>query len=116
MGKILRLRMQIDFADKKIIFLGKYVCLVSLCVGACLRPSVPGAFYFLIFLGSMTWWASYKNLQKSFAIVCRITLVVLFFHISALYAYQFQWPQEFLDSNSTYARQVKKSKTYAKTF
>lgn len=85
-------------------FTGKYVVLASLCVAAVLRPSVQGAFYFLVFLSSATWWACYKELRRIFAIVLRCVMVVVVLHIFSLYAYQFDWIQSVLDRNSTYAR------------
>ena len=86
------------------ISLGKYLALTSLCVAAVLRPSVPGGFYFLIFLSSATWWACNRELQRGFAIVLKFVMFVVFLHIGTLYAYQFQTFQEFLEPNATYAR------------
>jgi uncharacterized membrane protein (DUF485 family) len=77
---------------------------VALCVAAVLRPSVTGGLYFLVFLSAATWWACCKELRKGFAIVMRCLMVVVVVHLIVLYGYQFQWTQEFLDSNSTYAR------------
>lgn len=87
-----------------LVSIGRYVVLLTLCLAAVLRPSVLGGLYLLVFLASATWWACYKQLRKGFAILMRCLLVVVFCHISVLYAYQFQWPQEYLDRNSTYAR------------
>lgn len=78
--------------------------LALLCVAGVLRPSVLGGLYYIIFLSSATWWACYKQLSRGFAIVLSCLMPILFIHISALYTYQFEWPQEFLDKNSTYAR------------
>lgn len=87
-----------------LIAVGRYGVLLALCLAAVLRPSVLGGFYFLIFLSTATWWACCKQLQKGFAILLRCLLPIVFLHLSALYTYQFQWPQELLDKNSTYAR------------
>ncbi|XP_044268088.1 piezo-type mechanosensitive ion channel component-like isoform X7 [Tribolium madens] len=86
------------------VAVGKYAVLVALCVAAVLRPSVPGGLYFLVFLSASTWWACCKELAKGFAIVMRCLMGVVVVHMVALYTYQFQWPQEYLDKNSTYAR------------
>ncbi|GJQ85619.1 hypothetical protein Trydic_g20169 [Trypoxylus dichotomus] len=86
------------------VSLVKYIGLLSLCVTSVLRPSVPGAFYFLVFISSSTWWACYRELERGFAIVCRIVMVIVFLHIGCLYVYQFQWTQEQLDPSSPYIR------------
>ncbi|XP_025831153.1 piezo-type mechanosensitive ion channel component [Agrilus planipennis] len=83
---------------------GRYATLLLLCLAAVMRPSVEGGLYFLAFLASATWWACYKELQKGFAIVLRILMVIIFVHIFCIYLFQLQWPQEYLDGNSTYAR------------
>nr|CAD7262044.1 unnamed protein product [Timema shepardi] len=77
---------------------GKYLTVVSLCVAGAIRPSIPGAVYFLVFLGAMTWWACYKELGRAFAVVLRCTLGVVTLHILALFAVQVQWVQESLPS------------------
>lgn len=84
--------------------LGRYVVLASLCIAAILRPSVEGGVYFIVFLSSATWWACCRELHKAFAIVLSIVNVLVVCHVFCLYAYQFEWIEEYLDSNSTYAR------------
>lgn len=84
--------------------IGTYVVLASLCCTASLKPSVEGAFYFLVFLGAATWWACNKELRKGFAVLCRIVMVVVIVHILALLSYQNQWPQELIPVNSTWSR------------
>nr|XP_050856683.1 piezo-type mechanosensitive ion channel component isoform X5 [Vespula vulgaris] len=84
--------------------IGTYVVLASLCCTASLKPSVEGAFYFLVFLGAATWWACNKELRKGFAIICKIVMVVVIVHILALLGYQNQWPQELIPVNSTWSR------------
>nr|CAD7432632.1 unnamed protein product [Timema monikensis] len=81
-----------------LVSLGKYLTVVSLCVAGAIRPSIPGAVYFLVFLGAMTWWACYKELGRAFAVVLRCTLGVVTLHILALFAVQVQWVQESLPS------------------
>ncbi|KAJ8911750.1 hypothetical protein NQ315_003650 [Exocentrus adspersus] len=90
---------------------GRYCVLIALCSAAVLRPSVLGGLYFIVFLSSATWWACYKQLRRGFAIVLGCLIPVIFIHLSALYSYQFQWPQEFLERNSTYARYLKHAHT-----
>ncbi|XP_043673451.1 piezo-type mechanosensitive ion channel component isoform X7 [Vespula pensylvanica] len=84
--------------------IGTYVVLASLCCTASLKPSVEGAFYFLVFLGAATWWACNRELRKGFAIICKIVMVVVIVHILALLSYQNQWPQELIPVNSTWSR------------
>ncbi|XP_076270338.1 piezo type mechanosensitive ion channel component isoform X7 [Rhynchophorus ferrugineus] len=83
---------------------GRYGTLMTLCLAGVLRPSVVGGLYFLVFLSVATWWACYKQLRRGFAILMCCLLPIVFAHMSVLYAYQFQWPQELLEKNSTWAR------------
>ncbi|ENN77269.1 hypothetical protein YQE_06097, partial [Dendroctonus ponderosae] len=82
----------------------RYGVLITLCLAAVLRPSVVGGLYFLVFLAVATWWACYKQLRRGFAILMCCILPFVFGHMCALYTYQFQWPQELLPQNSTWAR------------
>ncbi|XP_017768658.1 PREDICTED: piezo-type mechanosensitive ion channel component isoform X3 [Nicrophorus vespilloides] len=84
--------------------MGKYLTILAFCVAAIFKPSVIGGFYFLVFLSSATWWSCNKQLAKCFGVVLKICMAVVICHIFTLYTYQTQWPQEFLDPNSTYAR------------
>ncbi|CAB0040178.1 unnamed protein product [Trichogramma brassicae] len=84
--------------------IGTYIVLAVLCCAAALKPSVEGAFYFLVFLGSATWWACHRELRRGFAVVVRVLMVVVALHILVLLSYQNQWPQEYLPSNGTWAR------------
>lgn len=81
-----------------------FLAMFSLLFAATLRPSVPSAIYFLFFLITATVWALNKEIDRGFAIICRLLLIVLFVHISALFAYQTPYPQEFLDANNTIIR------------
>lgn len=78
--------------------------LASLCVAAALKPSLEAGFYFLVFLGTATWWACNKELRKGFAVLCRIVMVVVTLHILLLLSYQNQVPQELIPLNSTWQR------------
>jgi predicted neutral ceramidase superfamily lipid hydrolase len=84
--------------------IGTYVVLVTLCCTASLKPSVEGALYFVAFIGSATWWAFHQELRHSFAVICRILMVIVTMHILVLLSYQNQWPQEYLPMNSTWSR------------
>ncbi|XP_016841730.1 piezo-type mechanosensitive ion channel component isoform X3 [Nasonia vitripennis] len=84
--------------------IGTYVVLATLCCAASLKPSVEGGFYFLVFIGSATWWAFHRELRRGFAFVCRVVMAVVAVHIVVLLSYQNQWPQEYLPMNSTWAR------------
>lgn len=44
--------------------LGVVLSVAMLCLAAVLQPSVPSGIYFVIFLGSATWWACYKELDR----------------------------------------------------
>ncbi|KRT85167.1 hypothetical protein AMK59_3003, partial [Oryctes borbonicus] len=77
---------------------------LSLCVTSVLRPSIPSGFYFLVFIGASTWWACYRELERGFAIICRIVMVVVFLHIGCIYAYQFEWAQEQFEPSNPYVR------------
>lgn len=43
---------------------GIFSAMATLLLAATLRPSVPGAVYFIVFLGAATWWACHKELNK----------------------------------------------------
>lgn len=98
----------IEDANTKIInffgIIGTYIVLASLCLVASLNPSIEGGFYFIIFLLCATWWSCHKELQRGFAIICRIVMLVVILNITSLMAYQNQWPQEFIEINSTWSR------------
>ncbi|XP_062548757.1 piezo-type mechanosensitive ion channel component isoform X4 [Armigeres subalbatus] len=92
---------------EKLAFLTKLGVLLSvamLLLAAVLQPSVPSGIYFVIFLGSTTWWACYKELDRAFGVVLRITLVFLIVHIIGFLGYQNPWPQQLLPANETIAR------------
>lgn len=80
------------------------LAMASLLFAATLRPSVPSAIYFLFFLITATVWALNKDIDRGFAIICRLLLLVLIVHISALLVYQTPYPQEILDANNTIIR------------
>ncbi|CAH1708045.1 unnamed protein product [Chironomus riparius] len=83
---------------------GKILSLLSLCATGALQPSALSAIYYLVFLGSATWWAMNKQLERAFAIVLRIVIGFMMLHIIAFLGYQNPWPQEFLEPNSTLPR------------
>lgn len=87
-----------------LIYSAVFCGMATLLIAATLQPSVPSAVYFIVFLLTATVWATYKNIDRGFAIICRILAVLLIVHISALLTYQTPWPQEFLDANNTIIR------------
>ncbi|XP_065164464.1 piezo-type mechanosensitive ion channel component isoform X3 [Atheta coriaria] len=89
---------------KLFINIGKAIVICSLCLASILKPSIIGGFYFLIFLSTATWLGSYRSLEKGFAILLKFLMVVVFFHIFTLFAYQTEWPQMYLQDDSNYAR------------
>ncbi|XP_023248310.1 piezo-type mechanosensitive ion channel component isoform X2 [Copidosoma floridanum] len=84
--------------------LGTYIVLAMLCFTASLNPSAEGGFYFLVFVLSATWWATHRELHRGFAVVCRLVMLVVGFHVVALLSYQNQWPREYVPTNGTWAR------------
>lgn len=80
------------------------LAMASLLFAATLRPSIPSAIYFLFFLITATVWSLNKEIDRGFAIICRLLLFVLIVHIGALFAYQTPYPQEMFDANNTIIR------------
>ncbi|XP_055299160.1 piezo-type mechanosensitive ion channel component isoform X9 [Sitodiplosis mosellana] len=81
-----------------------FCSMAMLLFAATLQPSVPSAVYFIVFLLTATIWATYKEIDRGFAIICRLLAALLILHISALLVYQTPWPQEYLDVNNTVIR------------
>ncbi|XP_075212450.1 piezo type mechanosensitive ion channel component isoform X3 [Lycorma delicatula] len=84
--------------------IGKYVCLLSICIAGIIQPSVQGFIYFLFFLGCMTWWAYNRNLSRGFGICCCFILALVTVHITAIFFYQTQWAQELVPADHAVAR------------
>uniref|UniRef100_A0AAG5DE22 Piezo-type mechanosensitive ion channel component n=1 Tax=Anopheles atroparvus TaxID=41427 RepID=A0AAG5DE22_ANOAO len=84
--------------------LGVLLSMCMLCVTGILQPSALSSVYFLVFLGAASWWACYKQLDRAFGVVLKITLVFLVIHIVLFLAYQTPWPQEALPFSDTAAR------------
>nr|XP_018904348.1 PREDICTED: piezo-type mechanosensitive ion channel component isoform X5 [Bemisia tabaci] len=85
------------FQRNKYTFLtaiGKYLCLLLLCLAGILRPTVINAIYFLIFLFCVTWWAFNRESKKLFAVLCRFSMLCIFVQLLAVYFYQIPWFQE----------------------
>ncbi|XP_034669273.1 piezo-type mechanosensitive ion channel component isoform X14 [Drosophila subobscura] len=81
-------------------------CLATLFFAAALRPSVPGGFYFLIFLLAGTYWATCQTLQRGFALLLRCVMVVLVLHSLSIVSYQTPWMQGHLNHTSLTARLI----------
>ncbi|XP_055851574.1 piezo-type mechanosensitive ion channel component isoform X3 [Episyrphus balteatus] len=81
-------------------------CLATLFFAAVLRPSVPGGFYFLFFLLSGSYWATFQSLQRGFAILIRFVMVVLVLHTISIVSYQTPWMQANIDNSTLVARLV----------
>ncbi|KFB42311.1 AGAP009276-PA-like protein [Anopheles sinensis] len=84
--------------------LGVLLSMCMLCVTGILQPSALSGVYFIVFLGAASWWACYKQLDRAFGVVLKITLVFLVIHIILFLTYQTPWPQEILPFNDTAAR------------
>lgn len=85
---------------------GTFLSMVALLLAGVIRPSVPSAIYFIVFLGSATLWACFKELDRAFAIVCRFVIAFLMVHFTTYLAYQTPIPQEMFPANSTLIRCV----------
>ncbi|XP_034474344.1 piezo-type mechanosensitive ion channel component [Drosophila innubila] len=81
-------------------------CLATLFFAAVLRPSVPGGFYFLIFLLAGTYWATCQTLQRGFALLLRCVMFVLVLHSLCIVSYQTPWMQNHLNHTSLTARLI----------
>ncbi|XP_030554835.1 piezo-type mechanosensitive ion channel component isoform X6 [Drosophila novamexicana] len=81
-------------------------CLATLFFAAVLRPSVPGGFYFLIFLLAGTYWATCQTLQRGFALLLRCVMIVLVLHSLCIVSYQTPWMQSHLNNTSLTARLI----------
>ncbi|XP_034101590.1 piezo-type mechanosensitive ion channel component isoform X5 [Drosophila albomicans] len=81
-------------------------CLATLFFAAVLRPSVPGGFYFLIFLLAGTYWATCQTLQRGFALLLRCVMFVLVLHSLCIVSYQTPWMQSHLNHTSLAARLI----------
>ncbi|KRJ97812.1 piezo-type mechanosensitive ion channel component isoform X9 [Drosophila yakuba] len=81
-------------------------CLATLFFAAVLRPSVPGGFYFLIFLLAGTYWATCQTLQRGFALLLRCVMVVLVLHSLSIVSYQTPWMQDNLNHTTLTARLI----------
>ncbi|XP_030384820.1 piezo-type mechanosensitive ion channel component isoform X5 [Scaptodrosophila lebanonensis] len=81
-------------------------CLATLFFAAVLRPSVPGGFYFLIFLLAGTYWATFQTLQRGFALLLRFVMAIIVVHALCIVSYQTPWMQTHLNHTSLAARLI----------
>ncbi|XP_049305677.1 piezo-type mechanosensitive ion channel component isoform X9 [Bactrocera dorsalis] len=81
-------------------------CLAMLFVIAVLRPSAPAGFYFLIFLLSGSYWATYNSLRRGFSVLLRFLMLVIALHSVCIVAYQTPWAQYYLSSDNLIARLI----------
>lgn len=86
------------------ISIGKYLCLVIICLAGVAVPSIISAFYYITFLGIMTWWSCYHPISRGFAYLFRFVCLVACIHVSILFVYQMEWAQILLPPNSPIAR------------
>lgn len=78
--------------------------LIALCAAGAVYPSIPSSVYFLIFLGTGTWWALNHELRYCFGRTLQCLSIYMALHIVALVLYQNPWPQEVLNERSLIAR------------
>ncbi|XP_054741446.1 piezo-type mechanosensitive ion channel component isoform X2 [Anastrepha obliqua] len=81
-------------------------CLAMLFVISILRPSAPAGFYFLIFLLSGSYWATYNSLRRGFSVLLRFLMLVIALHSVCIVAYQTPWAQHYLSSDNLIARLI----------
>ncbi|XP_050433590.1 piezo-type mechanosensitive ion channel component isoform X6 [Adelges cooleyi] len=86
------------------ISIGKYLCLVMICLAGISVPSITSAVYYITFLGIMTWWSCYHPISRGFAYLFRFICSVACVHVAVLFVYQMQWAQILLPPDSAYAR------------
>lgn len=86
------------------ISIGKYLCLVIICLAGVAVPSIISAFYYITFLGIMTWWSCYHPMSRGFAYLFRFVCLVACIHVSILFVYQMEWAQILLSPDSPIAR------------
>jgi hypothetical protein len=86
------------------ISIGKYLCLVIICLAGVAVPSIISAFYYITFLGIMTWWSCYHPISRGFAYLFRFVCLVACIHVSILFVYQMEWAQILLPPDSPIAR------------
>ncbi|XP_071053073.1 piezo-type mechanosensitive ion channel component isoform X2 [Onthophagus taurus] len=87
-----------------LVGIGKFTTLILLCICACLKPSVQGGLYFVVFICTATWRSCSKNLGRGFAVLMQLLMVVVFVHIFALLMFQIDYFQDFLGVDSPYRR------------
>ncbi|XP_066259126.1 piezo-type mechanosensitive ion channel component-like [Euwallacea similis] len=73
---------------------GKYFSCFLLCLIAALSPSIIGAFYYLSFLGIVTYWAFNQPLGRVLACTLTYLFPIYLFHLTLLFIYQFQYLQD----------------------
>ncbi|XP_025418980.1 piezo-type mechanosensitive ion channel component-like isoform X9 [Sipha flava] len=86
------------------ISIGKYLCLVIICLAGVAVPSIISAFYYITFLGIMTWWSCYHPITRGFAYLFRFICFIACIHVSFLFVYQMEWAQILLPPDSPIAR------------
>jgi len=86
------------------LIIGKYLCLVIICLAGVAVPSIISAFYYITFLGIMTWWSCYHPISRGFAYLFRFVCLVACIHVSILFVYQMEWAQILLAPDSPIAR------------
>jgi len=86
------------------LIIGKYLCLVIICLAGVVVPSIISAFYYITFLGILTWWSCYNSINRKFAYLFRFVGFVACIHVSILFVYQMEWAQILLPTDSPIAR------------
>uniref|UniRef100_W5K166 Piezo type mechanosensitive ion channel component 2 n=1 Tax=Astyanax mexicanus TaxID=7994 RepID=W5K166_ASTMX len=84
---------------------GKVVVTILLGVTGMMLPSLTSAVYFFVFLALCTWW-SFCHTFDTLLFSCLCVLMAIFSagHLFLLYLFQFQFFQDSISVNDTYAR------------
>lgn len=79
---------------QKLMELGNFSSLVSLCVAGAIKPSVINGVYFVAFLIFSTWLALNREFGQKFGKILRIISCLMALHIAAIILYQMPWIQD----------------------
>ncbi|XP_030745433.1 piezo-type mechanosensitive ion channel component-like [Sitophilus oryzae] len=71
--------------------LGVFVWIFLLCFCAVIRISPFGGLYYLLFLGFLTYWATFRTFGRVCAKIIGCITPIIFIHITLIYVFQFKY-------------------------
>ncbi|KAH8380161.1 hypothetical protein KR009_009293 [Drosophila setifemur] len=71
---------------------------------ACLRPSIPGGLYFLMFIIAGTYWAMYRQLNRGMYYLLIFMVVALLINILCIFGYQFSIFRRLINPKTIWTR------------